>query len=147
MRFLYNNLLRMHPPEFRGKFSAEMLLIFDEAGHSEGFFVLLLDCLVSLFRQWLLRSGLWKLIPAIACALLQMAAFGFLLPQRSSRAAASFGNAPIGLAQVVVCGAAITVVLIATTALGVSNVRRLGGRSTRTHDRQSGVHSGKRNSI
>lgn len=130
MRFVYSNLLRMHPPEFRRKFSAEMLLIFDEAGQSEGFFDLLLDCFVSLFRQWLLRSGLWKLIPAIACALLQIAAFGLLLPQRTSRAS-SFGNAPIGLAQLVVCGAAITVVLIATTALGVSNLRRLGGRGSR----------------
>jgi hypothetical protein len=74
VRFLYVRFLRMHPITFREKFAAEMLWIFDETAPSEGTLAMLLDCFGSLFRQWILRSGYWKIIPAFAGASLQLLA-------------------------------------------------------------------------
>ena len=45
IRFLYGQVLRMHPSAFRRRFSAEMLLAFDEAV-ARGPFVLLADSCV-----------------------------------------------------------------------------------------------------
>jgi len=75
-RALYEWLLWLHPPAFRRQFAAEMLWIFDEASESEGVVALLLDGLVSLMRQWLLRSGAWKVAAAVAGGLLQVTAGG-----------------------------------------------------------------------
>ena len=59
LRHFYRCALRLHPPEFRRRFSAEMLLIYD---HSTGRFSslrLILDAFVSLARQWILRPEFW----------------------------------------------------------------------------------------
>jgi hypothetical protein len=69
MRALYRCLLWLHPPAFRRQFAEEMLWIFDESGESGP---LLLDGLVSLARQWLLRSGWWKTAAAVVLAMLQV---------------------------------------------------------------------------
>lgn len=71
-RLLYAFFLGLHPPAFRREFGREMLWIFDEARGSEGAFVLLLDLLLSLARQWLLRSGAWKLALALIGAVAQV---------------------------------------------------------------------------
>src|ERR1035438_8275834 len=76
IRALYAALLRMHPPAFRRQFAAEVLWIFDQSRASEGAFVLLLDLLISVARQWLVRSGLWKVMLALTGATLQVIAFG-----------------------------------------------------------------------
>jgi hypothetical protein len=76
IRALYACLLRLHPPAFRRQFASEMLWIFDEARASEGALILLLDLLISAVRQWLIRSGLWKVILALAGATLQLIAGG-----------------------------------------------------------------------
>jgi hypothetical protein len=78
MRTLYKYLVRMHPPAFRRQFAAEMLCIFDEAAESSGVQWLCFDCLVSLVRQWVLRSGSWKPAVAVMAALLQIVAGGFI---------------------------------------------------------------------
>src|ERR1700728_3546042 len=75
-RSLYAALLRLHPLGFRRQFATEMLWIFDEARVSEGAFVLLLDLLMSVARQWLVRSGLWKVMLALTGAAIQVIAFG-----------------------------------------------------------------------
>jgi hypothetical protein len=75
-RALYASLLRLHPPAFRRQFATEMLWIFDEARVSEGALVLLVDLFISALRQWLVRSGLWKAMLALAGATLQVIAFG-----------------------------------------------------------------------
>ena len=49
-----------------------MVLIFDEASTETGAFSLCVDCLLSLVRQWVLRSGLWKLAAAILGACVQI---------------------------------------------------------------------------
>jgi hypothetical protein len=59
-RSLYRFLLRFHPAQFRNKFEDQMLWIFDESVATRGAASLLLDALVSLVRQWVLRSGYWR---------------------------------------------------------------------------------------
>ena len=61
-RRLYYLLLQLHPPAFRYRFAAEMLWIFDEISGSGRRSALFVDGILSLGRQWLLRSGLWKFI-------------------------------------------------------------------------------------
>ncbi len=75
-RALYVSLLRLHPPAFRRQFAGEMLWIFDEARVSEGAIALLFDLLISVTRQWLFRSGVWKVAIALAGALVQVTAGG-----------------------------------------------------------------------
>jgi hypothetical protein len=90
MRWFYQLLLRLHPAGFQREFAGEMLWIFDqirattegrksgllsrfdEASASEGVFALFLDGAISLARQWVLRSGSWKVPVAILGGLLQV---------------------------------------------------------------------------
>jgi hypothetical protein len=76
-RRLYATLLRLHPPAFRRRFATEMLWIFDEARLSEGAFGLLFDLLISLTRQWLFRSGVWKAALALVLGAIQVTMGGF----------------------------------------------------------------------
>ena len=62
IRALYRSLLWLHPACFEERFAEEMLWIFDlNAKAKPGSSIpLLVDCSVSLCRQWLFRSGIWK---------------------------------------------------------------------------------------
>ena len=55
----YRLLLALHPPVFRLRFRAEMLLTFEDAFDTEGSSRLLFDAVRSLLRQWLIRESLW----------------------------------------------------------------------------------------
>jgi hypothetical protein len=70
-RSLYRSLLRLHPPHFRERFADEMAWIFDETPATSGKAFLLYDGLVSLARQWVARSGMWKILLAVLAALIQ----------------------------------------------------------------------------
>jgi hypothetical protein len=61
---MYRWLIALHPPAFRRRFQAELLWIFDESRDSSGALWLLLDALISLFRQWVLHAGIWKWVLA-----------------------------------------------------------------------------------
>src|SRR5579885_1808918 len=76
MRWLYRSMLWMHPPSFRRRFASEMLCIFDESGQRG--ISIYNDCFISLLRQWGLRSGLWKVIPAVIGGCLQVSAGALL---------------------------------------------------------------------
>ncbi len=65
-RAFYRLLLLLHPPSFRGRFSVEMLGIFDEPAERRNSIRLILDAIRSFFFQWLIREALW--IYAAACA-------------------------------------------------------------------------------
>jgi hypothetical protein len=81
MRFLYALLISLHPPSFRELFAQEMLWIFDEAVNSWGAGSLLRDAILSLLRQWLIRSELWKwFVAGIAGVVPLLIAFGSFLP-------------------------------------------------------------------
>ena len=59
-RTLYRGLLWLHPVSFEEQFGEELLWVFDLKRKSETGVALVFDCFVSLGRQWLFRSGLWK---------------------------------------------------------------------------------------
>jgi hypothetical protein len=81
IRKVYQCLVWLHPPAFRRRFEEEMLWIFDEAADAWGTASLFMDASVSLARQWLLRSGLWKWVVAgIAGVIPLILAFGSFLP-------------------------------------------------------------------
>jgi hypothetical protein len=78
LRALYVCVLLMHPPAFRRRFLAEMLCVYDEATASTRGLALILDAIVSLARQWVLRAGSWKAGVAVAGACLQVMAGGLI---------------------------------------------------------------------
>jgi Ca2+-binding EF-hand superfamily protein len=57
MRWIYTQLLRLHPRRFREQFAGEMLWIFDQET-ADGGRRLMADAAVSIVRQWCLRSDL-----------------------------------------------------------------------------------------
>jgi len=81
-RTLYRWLVRLHPPAFRLRFEEELLWIFDESSNASGATPLVYDAAISLLRQWVLRSGMWKwALGGIAGALPVLIGFGsFLFP-------------------------------------------------------------------
>jgi hypothetical protein len=83
MRICYRCLLWLHPPMFRRQFADEMLWIFDQSPAHGALFG---DGAASLGRQWLLRSGWWKIALAIALAVFQITAGGLGLAMSIRRA-------------------------------------------------------------
>jgi hypothetical protein len=59
LRFLYQRLLRLHPPAFRKRFAEEMQSIFDQVTERSARVRLLADGFLSLLRQWSLRPEFW----------------------------------------------------------------------------------------
>ncbi len=78
-RAIYRSLLWLHPAPFRREFAGEMLWIFDESAQTGGLAPLFADGIVSLLRQWFLRSGYWKFFAAFAGALFQVTIGGALM--------------------------------------------------------------------
>lgn len=76
--FLYRCMLWLHPPAFRRRFADEMLSIFDEASPRTSLFS---DALISLWRQWLVRSRLWIRVTATLGALLTIFGATAIVPQ------------------------------------------------------------------
>jgi hypothetical protein len=58
LRYLYRFVVRAHPGSFRRRFGDEMLSIFDQSEGKLSHASLLLDGVLSLFRQWALRPDL-----------------------------------------------------------------------------------------
>jgi hypothetical protein len=75
LRSLYLSLLWSHPRAFRERFAEEMLWIFDETPSRNGKAFLLRDGFHSVARQWVMRSGMWKLAVAVVLAFIQAAIF------------------------------------------------------------------------
>lgn len=55
LRRLYRCAVRLHPSSFRRRFGDEMLYIFDQQKRTLARLGVMLDCVVSLLRQWTLR--------------------------------------------------------------------------------------------
>jgi hypothetical protein len=94
-RALYRSLVWLHPPVFRREFAAEMLWIYDETALTGSVAPLFVDGIVSLARQWFLRSGYWKIMAALAGALFQMT-IGGALALRIGRHGAPLSNSVNG---------------------------------------------------
>lgn len=79
-RTLYRWLVCLHPPAFRLRFGQELLWIFDESSDASGAAPLVYDATISLLRQWLMRSGMWKwVLGGIAGAVPIVIGFGSFL--------------------------------------------------------------------
>jgi hypothetical protein len=140
-RAIYRSLLRLHPPSFRRQFSAEMLWIFDEASASEGALALLLDLMLSVARQWLMRSGAWKIALALIGASFQMMAGGLAFFFRSlkdpHRVPRTDGPAPVSVTDLIqVTAVALGLVFVMLLALvfwvnGLNQRRLTDGRTQR----------------
>jgi uncharacterized membrane protein len=79
-RVLYYWLVCLHPPAFRLRFQEELLWIFDETSRSSGGAALVHDAALSLLRQWIMRSGMWKwVLGGIAGAFPIVVGFGSFL--------------------------------------------------------------------
>jgi hypothetical protein len=85
-RTLYRWLICLHPPAFRLRFEEELLWIFDESSDAPGAAPLFYDAAVSLLRQWLMRSGMWKWvvggIAGVVYLLIGFGSFFFHWPMR-----------------------------------------------------------------
>jgi len=79
-RFLYRILIALHPSRFRERFGDEMMCVFDESSANRSA-KLFADGLFSLARQWLVRSGLWKLAAGAAVSALLLCGWGFAFTQ------------------------------------------------------------------
>ena len=111
-----------------------MLCIFDEVAGGATM-ALLTDALVSLARQWILRTGAWKAMAAMLGAFLQVSVGGFSFFLFSGRAELVSGPvAPLSpesaeLLQLMVWTAGSVVVIVLLTTLWVRNfTRRVEGR-------------------
>jgi hypothetical protein len=79
-RVLYRCLVGLHPPAFRLRFEEELLWIFDESSVVSGGAPLLYDAAISLLRQWIMRSGMWKwVVGGIAGVVYLLIGFGSFL--------------------------------------------------------------------
>ena len=134
IRTLYRWLVWLHPPAFRRRFADEMLWIFDEAAKSERVSALFFDAVISLARQWLLRSGYWKVAAGVAGGLLQVAAggLGMLMLGRAqivSRLTGSHPRMPIEMSSLlvmtvwVVAGLLLMVILLSVWVKNLSEKR------------------------
>jgi hypothetical protein len=93
---LYRWLVRMHPSTFRERFGAEMLCLYDEAERGERP-RLVADGVVSLARQWVVRSRYWIIGVAVLGAFLQLAVAGRAWLGVTRRALMrSLPNLPVG---------------------------------------------------
>ena len=81
-RTLYRWLIYLHPAAFRLRFEQELLWIFEVSSEASGSAALLYDAVISLLRQWFVRSGMWKwILGSIAGALPVVIGFGSFLFQ------------------------------------------------------------------
>lgn len=74
-RSLYRVVIALHPPRFRERFGEEMMCVLDEAG-PESTARIFADGFLSLLRQWLLRSDLWKTAMGMAISALVFCTLG-----------------------------------------------------------------------
>jgi hypothetical protein len=81
VRGVYRCLVWLHPAPFRLQFAEDMVWIFDETAGTRGAAPLVADACISLSRQWLLRTGLWKWVVAGVAGMVPiLIAFGSFLP-------------------------------------------------------------------
>jgi hypothetical protein len=139
IRTLYRCLVWLHPPAFRREFGAEMKWIFDRARHERGPKTLLADACGSLARQWLLRTGWWKVAAAMALAVLQVTVGGLAMTMLGRHEVAQLAapmamfhaplkHAPV-TAEILVFGTAVLVgCLVLMVLVLVSSLNRITRR-------------------
>jgi triphosphoribosyl-dephospho-CoA synthetase len=79
-RSLYRLLVRLHPQRFREQFGEEMISIFEQSHPSEST-TLIADGIVSLLRQHVVRSNLWKRAAGAAISALVICGWAYSMGQ------------------------------------------------------------------
>jgi hypothetical protein len=79
-RSLYRLLVRLHPQRFREQFGEEMISILDQSHPSEST-TLIADAIVSLLRQHVVRSNLWKRAAGTAISALLICGWAYSMQQ------------------------------------------------------------------
>ncbi len=64
LRRLYRCVVRLHPASFRRRFGEEMIYIFDQQRGPLAALGVMLDCVLSLLKQWTLRPHISTELPA-----------------------------------------------------------------------------------
>ena len=126
MRALYSLLLLLHPPRFRRDFGRDMLWLYDETAAC-GARPLFADACASLARQWLLRTGSWKVALAVLGGLLQVTIGGaiwFSIGRIQPSAGVEARSQP-ELDALMRVGALTAIVLLAAVIFLVSWFRKL----------------------
>ena len=72
IRVIYRLILWLHPPAFRRQYADEMLWIFGISRVERGARSLITDAIVSLLRQWILRTRWWLVPIAIVWSLVTL---------------------------------------------------------------------------
>jgi len=125
IRALYSILLWLHPPAFRRAYGDEMLWLFDKTVADDGVSGLIRDAVVSVLRQWFLRSRLWLVPVALAGALFTVLAANSLLHFIFRRVISRTADKPQELFLFTVALTLITVAFVVFAAvLSVMRVRR-----------------------
>jgi hypothetical protein len=125
IRALYRVILWLHPPAFRRAYADEMLWLFDCTVSDSSPAALLIDGVVSLLRQWFLRSRLWLVPVALAGALFTVLAANALLHFVFRRIFSVTADKPQELFLLTVALALITVAFVVFAAVqSVMRVRR-----------------------
>ncbi len=99
LRRLYRCAVRLHPASFRQRFGEEMLYIFDQQKRLLSALGVMLDCVLSLLRQWTLRPHVGIELPPsplLSPAMDHIPIFGSLDPFRP-RASAIVNGAILSL--------------------------------------------------
>ena len=138
VRTLYRWLVKLHPRGFRREFADEMVSIYDETVWNGGILPLFSDVLRSLGRQWLIRSGGWRVAAVLAAAVLQVSIGGIvwfcfgLRPVQSDWSAEPHPEiaAIMRLAALTALGLLSGVILLVLWWRRLA--RRIGGGSART---------------
>ena len=74
MRQLYLFVLDLHPTDFCADYFDELLWIFDEeAARGASKLLLVVDLVISLARQWIVRRALWKWAVGVFIGALEVA--------------------------------------------------------------------------
>ena len=123
-RALFRTLLLLQPREFRGRFAAEILWVYDQAAgdaKTSGFCV---DAAFSLLRRWLRQPMLWCVAGGTAGGLLNLA-WGTAVVA-TMRPSVRLAEAPLDTLLVATLGAvfALTFILAVTVLLFHSLRRR-----------------------
>lgn len=126
-RAIYLLLVWLHPPAFRREYAGEMLWIFDQTAPKAGTSLLFKDVVVSLLRQWLIRSRLWIFLVAATGALFTMLAgnsmLHFLFSRIVRRQASSPQEVLLFAAVLALLTVIFTVIVFVNTAFRVRRRR------------------------
>jgi hypothetical protein len=109
IRLIYRLVLWLHPPAFRRQYADEMLWIFGICRAERGARSLIADAILSLLRQWILRTRWWLVPVAVVWSLVTLLGGNAVLHYAFRRMVRGRTGTP---QELFLLGTAISVVMI-----------------------------------